>query len=132
MSNYIGKRVFYHCITCNKQFTLKRMNIQKVNGDAYCSIKCVPIKKGQMLGRLANGFQSDQGKLIHAVTERITKRKPCPYNDWGKSQEFEKIFVDKEVSLCGKKPGKRSVGWDFNIEKEINCEKCLKRIYEKK
>lgn len=55
------------------------------------------------LGRLANGFQSDHGTVIHAV---------CRLG-----------------SYCGTKPGgRRSVGWSEPEDSPVNCPKCLEKI----
>jgi len=60
-------------------------------------------------GRLSNGFESDKGKIVHAVQYHSRK------------------------ALCGTEPGRRrSVGWlpfdeDLPI-KEVTCLKCLSKI----
>jgi hypothetical protein len=60
-------------------------------------------------GRLANGFESDRGTIIHAVPEHSRK------------------------ALCGTEPGKRrSVGWlpfdEWLVLDEVTCKKCLKKL----
>jgi hypothetical protein len=84
-------------------------------------------KKGMLLGRLSNGFQSDHGVRVHAVTCRKTKRPPCPYNDYGK-KEIPDDDYKTDMGLCGAKPGRRSVGWAWEKDMEVNCPKCLKRL----
>lgn len=68
----------------------------------------------QKLGRCANGFEKDHGRVIHGlVTENP--------ND----------SIQHGVALCGAMPGKRSVGFGQPYQKEtkvITCEKCKKRI----
>jgi len=81
---------------------------------------------GKLLGRLASGFESDKGKLIHALTRKISKRPPCPYNDFGRKEIHNDDYYI-EVALCGAKPGRKSVGWDYS-ETVVTCEKCLKKI----
>ena len=59
-------------------------------------------------GRLANGAERGQGKLIHAV----------PNDSW--------------KALCGTMPGKRSGGW-LPFDKDlpsglVNCQKCIKKM----
>jgi hypothetical protein len=86
------------------------------------------IRKGMLLGRLSNGFQSDHGKLIHAVAELPAKRPPCPFNDFGRKVIPNDNFT-MQKGLCGAKPARRSVGWTFHeITEEINCPKCLARM----
>lgn len=35
-----------------------------------------------------------------------------------------------KVSLCGKKPQGRSLGWHAQSHREINCQPCLKKLTE--
>ena len=66
----------------------------------------------QLLGRLANGFQSDMGKLFHAV----------PFGS--------------QKAMCGAHPsGRHSVGWTFDPQghgKQVTCPRCLARINKSK
>ena len=59
-------------------------------------------------GKLANGFERDKGKIIHALIE------------------------PNYTAICGVKPGKKSVGWlpfDKSLPLElVNCKKCLKKL----
>lgn len=88
----------------------------------------VDFKLARLLGRLANGFESDKGKLVHAVALMPAKRPPCPFNDFGKKVIPNDDFQTWK-SLCGKVPGKRSVGWDYDVsEKIVTCEKCLGKL----
>jgi hypothetical protein len=89
-------------------------------------------KIGALLGRLSNGFQSDHGIRYHAVVWKRIKRPPCPFNDWGRKEIPDDDFT-AQVALCGAKPGRRSVGWDFqngssNVGKEVTCPRCLKKL----
>ena len=86
---------------------------------------------GQMVGRLANDLQADHGTVYHAVIRkevpfaRVTRRRVAP--------EMEGKMVERNVSLCGKMPGPRSVGWDFenfsaHLGTKVTCPRCLKKI----
>jgi hypothetical protein len=87
---------------------------------------------GMMLGRLTDGRQADHGKLVHAVVEKFVKPRPNPSNDWGRNAERMAQPVVAEVSLCGKRPGRRSVGWDFRNfatdHPEVTCPRCAKKV----
>lgn len=62
------------------------------------------MKKAYKSGRLTNGEENGKGYIVHLV----------PDLGWSKA-------------FCGTKPGKRSaIGW-CETEKEVTCEKCLKR-----
>jgi hypothetical protein len=75
------------------------------------------IIAGKLLGRLTNGFERDKGRLIHACIKSDTEH---------------------TRSFCGAKPGKRSVGWNFEngsslfenpyALKDVNCSKCLSKL----
>ena len=84
-------------------------------------------KPKMLLGRLANGCQSDHGIRVHAVVIKKVRARPCPYNDWGKDQAKMTEGQMAEVGLCGARPGRRSVGWSPS-EGEVNCPKCLKKL----
>ncbi|MCW6507069.1 hypothetical protein [Lichenifustis flavocetrariae] len=62
----------------------------------------------RLLGRLANGFEADGGRVIHVL----------PSDDagdyvWGRS-------------ACGKRPGGRSQGW-VSVERAATCPRCLSK-----
>jgi uncharacterized protein (UPF0212 family) len=66
-----------------------------------------------MLGRL---MQPDCGTRIHAVVIRNVRGRP---------------FISGEISLCGSRPSKNSIGWsDFELG-DVNCPRCLKIIERK-
>lgn len=70
----------------------------------------------QKLGRCANGFEKDHGRIIHGLVT-----------------EYPNDSIQQGIALCGTLPGKRSVGWGQPFQKQtksINCEKCKKRIEE--
>ena len=58
----------------------------------------------EMLGRLANGFELDHGRRVHAVADGQNK------------------------AMCGAKPGKRSVGWSRSTSDEVTCPRCVKKL----
>ena len=63
------------------------------------------------MGRLSDGCERDHGSVRHAMDEG--------QYSWG----------THHPSLCGSKPGRRSVGYVNDEEiTEITCSKCLKRI----
>lgn len=80
---------------------------------------------GVMLGRLSDGFQSDHGKRAHAVVRRMV-------TDVSR-RTGEKITVERSVALCGARPGRRSVGWDFEnysdyLKTEVTCPRCVEKL----
>ena len=79
---------------------------------------------GRMLGRLANGNEADTGTLIHALTEKQVPLRPCPLNEFGK---IPGMTTTTTVSVCGKRPGRKSVGWD-RTESPVTCAKCLTKV----
>jgi hypothetical protein len=83
-------------------------------------------KIGVLLGRLANGFQADQGRLNHIVTLKKAKRPPCPYNEWGRKEIVDDDY-ETWIALCGAKPGRRSVGWSYDEGLQPSCPKCVKK-----
>lgn len=80
----------------------------------------------RLLGRLANGNEADSGTLIHRVVRKKAKRPPCPYNDFGR-KIIENDDYETDVSICGKKPGRRSVGWDETTQ-NVTCPTCIQRL----
>jgi hypothetical protein len=71
----------------------------------------VVYRIGALLGRLANGFQSDHGTRYHAVVRRMVRNPNA-----GKVLDNGYVIPDKyerDVALCGAKPGRRSVGWSW-------------------
>ena len=85
------------------------------------------IRKASFLGRLANGAQADHGTLIHAVALMPAKRPKCPFNDFGR-KVIENDDFKTFKTLCGKTPGRRSVGFTYDITGDINCPRCLKKL----
>lgn len=61
------------------------------------------------IGRCANGFERDGGRVFHAV--------------------LEGAWFDE--ALCGAKPGrKRGNGWsDTDLLQDITCPRCLRKLY---
>jgi hypothetical protein len=89
-------------------------------------------KIGKLLGRLASGLESDKGVLAHAVVRKRVKHRPCPANEWGRKVLGDGL-MEASVGVCGARPGKRSVGWDFEVdsnhlESKVTCPKCLSRL----
>jgi len=70
------------------------------------------FKCGQLMGRLANGFESDQGKRIHAVPST------CGHYD------------STAIALCGANPGRRSGGWDVDnvANRLVTCPRCMQKM----
>jgi hypothetical protein len=66
----------------------------------------LPMK---LAGRCANGFERDRGTVYHAVPEEASN------SGWG-------------TALCGKEPGRRSVGWAHREGTEVSCPRCLKKL----
>lgn len=66
--------------------------------------KNVSHRHAVLMGRCANGFESDHGSLVHVVN-------------------------DQWRSICGYKPGRRSAGWAFDNDLlTVTCPKCLSKI----
>lgn len=61
-----------------------------------------------MLGRCANGFERDAGRLVHAV-------KSVGYPGW-------------RPAVCGAKPGRKGNGWSEHPATAATCPRCLKRL----
>ena len=75
-------------------------------------------RHAMMLGRLSNGFQSDHGALVHALHKTTV---PSP--------RIPEITITIEKSICGRRPGRRSVGWSTNDnDLPVTCPNCLKRM----
>jgi len=77
-------------------------------------------RHAMMLGRLTDGAERDHGSYVHAL-----------YKAEVFSPRIPDMLITVEKSICGKKPGKRSVGWsdnDNDNDKPITCPKCLKRL----
>lgn len=67
-------------------------------------------------GKVRNGAQRDQGSIVHAVPGN-------PQNGfWG------------TPALCGAVPGKKGYGWangfDPDVEVQVTCPKCLKKLQQ--
>lgn len=91
-------------------------------------MSALPYRPAMMLGRLSNGAESDHGTLVHAVRTRKCKRPPCPFNDYGRKAIPNDDYT-AEVSLCGRRPGRRSVGWSWNDkDMAVSCPKCLSKL----
>ena len=88
---------------------------------------------GQLIGRLSNGLQSDHGHIYHAVVRKMVKMEKCPYSNWGRDPIKSQEKRERSVSLCGRRPGPKSIGWDFenfssNLDNEVTCTKCKERL----
>ena len=57
-----------------------------------------------LAGRCANGSELDHGTRYHAVE------------------------LDRTSAFCGAKPGRRSVGWTRELNKEVTCPRCIARL----
>ncbi len=66
------------------------------------------MKAGVKAGKLANGFERDRGKVIHAL----------PTN-------FE---IYDGPAVCGAQP---KITWNYKLQYQINCPKCRKLIHAK-
>lgn len=64
-------------------------------------------------GRCANGYERDQGKIVHAVMATESEM------NWG---------AYWLAAMCGTKPGTRSVGWCDRKDLVVTCPKCLKKL----
>lgn len=64
-------------------------------------------------GRCANGFERDQGRVVHLV--EYGSHRPMDYH--------------MGAALCGAKPGARSVGWSVT-NRTASCARCLKKQKE--
>lgn len=84
-------------------------------------------RTAMMMGRLTDGAQADHGRLVHVVTIKSVKPRKTRYNDYGRDLEKMAIKTAAEVSLCGKRPGPRSVGWSPNGDGAPTCHKCIAR-----
>lgn len=82
-------------------------------------------KTGSMLGRLGDASQRDGGTLVHIIVEKLVPRPPCSYSDWGRSTNEAKKTMLADVALCGKRPGRRSVGWEYDTGAPT-CSTCLR------
>jgi hypothetical protein len=69
------------------------------------------MKPGSLMGRLANGNEADQGRLVHAVPDTTTQ--------YGLGR-----------AACGAKPGRRSGGWDVDhyVGGGVTCIRCVSRL----
>jgi len=85
------------------------------------------MKVGTLLGRLSNGAEADRGTRAHAVAYKTIQRPPCSFNEWGRNRDPANDTVEAEVALCGAKPGRRSVGWNFDGDKSVTCPRCAER-----
>jgi len=101
-SNGLKEFVPVHwCIACN--------DAKVADAGSLCGQCKVDKERGyrvrSLAGRCSNGFESDHGHLFHAVR----------FDNW--------------KSLCGAKPGCRSVGWsDWGKDKPVTCPRCLKKL----
>jgi hypothetical protein len=85
------------------------------------------MRHAMLLGRLANGCESDHGSLVHAVVNKDIKHPKA-----GQKLPSGYICPERyatEVSLCGKIPGRRSVGWSTGDNAlAVTCIRCLKKL----
>lgn len=58
-----------------------------------------------LAGRCANGYERDGGSVVHAVTNDGLQR-----------------------ALCGREPGRRSVGWSDRPMEQVTCARCLNKL----
>jgi len=72
-----------------------------------------------LLGRLRSGEERG-GILVHALRSEfeVSGRSEFEVSGW---------LIIRNTAFCGRKPGKRSIGWD-KVEKEITCKRCLLKI----
>ena len=113
-----GKIASYGSIFCiDHNYAEKTMKFKEKSKDNLDKIilsdtgelfqpKFVSARKG---GRCFNGAHRDSGVIRHAVEPSKSE------GYWGNK------------ASCGTSPGLRSYGWTTD-EREINCEKCLKKI----
>lgn len=64
-------------------------------------------------GRCANGFERDQGRVVHGLLVTETQMRSGAY--W-------------LPALCGSRTGKRSAGWCDRKDLAVTCPKCLKKM----
>ncbi len=60
------------------------------------------------MGRLANGAALDSGTVYHAVGDGY---------DYGMGK-----------ALCGTEPGRRSAGWMRQVNQQVTCKACLRKL----
>ena len=90
----------------------------------------IQYRAGMLQGRLSNGAQSDHGTQVHAVVRKLVKSPMA-----GKVLDNGYVCPEKterDVGLCGARPGRRSVGWSFSYNGEpeptITCPRCLAKL----
>lgn len=69
------------------------------------------MKPAVLMGRLANGFQADGGRTIHAVPDTVVQ------------------YDSVSKAFCGATPGRRSGGWDVDHQagKAVTCYRCTRK-----
>lgn len=69
------------------------------------------MKPAQLMGRLANGNEADQGRLVHAVPD-------------------DTAHYGHATAACGAKPGRRSGGWDVDhyTGGSVTCIRCVAKM----
>lgn len=77
----------------------------------------VPLLPAVLAGRCANGYERDQGRVVHAVP--ASQHKPDDIGAYARS-------------LCGKTHGARSAGWSPRPQLQVNCPRCLKKLEDLK
>lgn len=70
------------------------------------------IAPATLAGRCSNGYERDQGRVVHAV----------PTNERGND------INHYARSLCNKTHGARSSGWSLRIDLTVNCPRCTKAL----
>lgn len=75
----------------------------------------VPLLPAVLAGPCANGYERDQGSVVHAVPAERRN-----HNDIGAYAH----------ALCNKTHGARSAGWVPRPNIEVTCPRCLKKLKE--
>lgn len=74
-------------------------------------------RKGMLQGRLLSGAQSDHGSRVHAVVDATVE-----------SPRMPGVMITRSRGLCGRLPGRRSVGWAWEPDRAVDCPTCLIRL----
>ena len=109
----------YFCEVCHQPITGDDIEDRHTAPDGEdCHAACCPrcsapkYRYTYSTGRCANGAQSDQGHLYHAIP---LPADGSPASDWA-------------PALCGFKPGRRSNGWSSYEAEAPTCAKCAIRV----
>lgn len=65
-----------------------------------------------LAGRCANGYERDQGRLVHAVPDA----------------SIERNAYSITLAACRAKPGARSGGWSWRMGQAVTCPKCMRAM----